>query len=122
MKLPKYAGNPEIVNEVLVVVPIVPVSREKRKSSAVAVALIPLVPVAAPVIFARIICPASRSPLLRNPAGPLPLGTPDCPVKIPESTLKVALEPSVKQIPLPKLALVNGDPLVKIALSLRIIP
>jgi len=112
-----------MLNELLVVVLIVPVSRENLRISAFAVALIPFVPVAAPLTFARTICPPSKSLELAKPTTPpLPPGTPGWPVKMPESTAKVTVEPSVKHTPEPKLALANGDPLVKIALSLRIIP
>ena len=66
----------EIVNDVLVVVLIVPVSRENLRVSTFAVAPMMLLVVAAPLIRARIICPARMSVVLRNPATFVPLGTP----------------------------------------------
>src|SRR6266436_3388646 len=105
---------------VVEVVPTVPVSREKRRIIAVAVALTPLVPVAAPVILARTVCPARRSFVLVNPG--VETDNPGWPVRIPKSTRKEAAEPSVRHTPLPNPALAKGDPLVVIELSLMIIP
>ena len=102
-------------------VPKVPVKREKRRIIAVAVALIGLVPDAAvaPVIFARTVCPATRSFPLLNPVDET--GNPGCPVKIPKSTRKEGAV-NVRHTPVPNPALANGEPLVVIELSLRIIP
>lgn len=100
------------------VVPTVPVKREKRRIIAVAVALMPLVPDAAPVILARTVWPASRSFALVNPV----TGNPGCPVRIPKSTGNVTDVPSVRHTPAPNPALAKGEPLVVIELSLRIIP
>src|SRR5258708_1286874 len=102
--------------------PTVPVKRENRRIMAVAVALIRLlVPVAAPVILARMVCPASRSLVVLNP-GLFCAGTPGWRVRIPKSTENVAVGLTVNPTPLPKPALANGEPLVMIELSLMISP
>src|SRR5579859_452768 len=101
-----------------------------------------LVPVAAPVILARTVCPASRSFALVNPV----TGNPGCPVRMPKSTGNVdfgiltgqpglpvtgrmpkstgnvAVGLTVRQTPLPKPAVARGEPLVTIELSLMIMP
>src|SRR5438874_2563882 len=97
----------------------VPLSRENRRISAVAVALIPLAPLAAPVTFTRTFCPAKRSLLLVKPTV---VGTPTWPVRIPVSMEKVGEAARVKHKPCPKFALARGEPLAKMTLSLRIIP
>src|ERR1700756_5152080 len=102
--------------------PTVPVKRENRRIMAVAVALIRLlVPVAAPVILARMVWPASRSLVVLNPGAP-GAGNPGWPVRIPKSTGKVAVGLTVRHTPLPKPALAKGEPLVVIELSLTISP
>ena len=53
---------------------------------------------------------------------PTVVGRPDWPVNMPVSIANVAVEPTVRQTPLPELALASGDPLVVIELSLKINP
>lgn len=100
--------------------PTVPVKREKRRIMAAAVALTPLVPDAALVILARMVCPASRSLAVENPL--FVAGNPGCPVRMPKSTVKVADGLMVRQMPVPNGELARGEPLVVMELSLRIIP
>ena len=113
----KYPGRPVTVNT-FAATDTVAVTREYRKSIPVAVTFTPLVPEAAPVIRARTVCPGSRSLPLWKPM----CGETACVDRIPVSIPYVADGSIVKQTPLPKPDVVSGEPLVKITLSLRIIP
>ena len=116
------AGNALTENVSVDAVLTVTVMREKRKIKSVAVAVmgVVLVPLVAPVTLTRMVCPTSRSLALVKPA--LPMGTPDCPVRVPVSIEKPAAWPGVRQTGEPNDALVSGELAVKIVLSLKISP